>query len=165
MRRLRPIEYPLARCRDGMNRRAFGLSSGTTRGGPYARSACAAYAHGIMALMSRTRNVPQAGYAGAAILRGSGALFDVNRLSAKMLQPIGNDIFGRSRSTAALARTLLLRAIPDGALIDGIEELTPSRCKQPSSVGSRGDADALTTVQAAAGRRNRDLQNRVGPAL
>ncbi len=38
MRRPRPIEFPLARCRDGMKRMAVGSSSGTTRRGPYAPS-------------------------------------------------------------------------------------------------------------------------------
>jgi purine nucleosidase len=40
MRRLRPIEFLLAGCGDVMKRRAFGSSSGTTRRGPYAPSAC-----------------------------------------------------------------------------------------------------------------------------
>ena len=40
MRRLRPIEFRLAGCGDVMKRRAVGSSSGTTRRGPYAPSAC-----------------------------------------------------------------------------------------------------------------------------
>jgi hypothetical protein len=42
MRRLRPIEFQLAGFGDGMKRRAAGSSSGTTRRGPYAPSACCA---------------------------------------------------------------------------------------------------------------------------
>jgi hypothetical protein len=40
MRRLRPIEFPLARGGDGLKRRALGSSSGTTRRGPYAPLTC-----------------------------------------------------------------------------------------------------------------------------
>ena len=39
-RRLRPIDFALARCRDGAERRASGSSSGTTRRGPYEPIAC-----------------------------------------------------------------------------------------------------------------------------
>jgi hypothetical protein len=39
-RRLRPIEFQLSGCGDVMKRRAVGSSSGTTRRGPYAPSAC-----------------------------------------------------------------------------------------------------------------------------
>lgn len=41
-RRLRPIEFQLSGCGDVMKRRAVGSSSGTTRRGPYAPSACCA---------------------------------------------------------------------------------------------------------------------------
>lgn len=40
MRRLRPIGFRFAGCGDVMKRRAVGSSSGTTRRGPYAPSAC-----------------------------------------------------------------------------------------------------------------------------
>ena len=40
MRRLRPIEFRLAGCGDVRGWRAVGSSSGTTRRGPYAPSAC-----------------------------------------------------------------------------------------------------------------------------
>lgn len=39
-RRLRPIDFALARRRDGAERRASGSSSGTTRRGPYASLSC-----------------------------------------------------------------------------------------------------------------------------
>lgn len=56
MRRLRPIEFCLARFGDVMERRAASSSSGTTRRGPYeGLSACAGYAHGIRASVSRAR--------------------------------------------------------------------------------------------------------------
>ncbi|WP_116600003.1 DUF3644 domain-containing protein [Primorskyibacter marinus] len=42
MRRLRPIEFPLARSRDVLKRIPFGSSSGTTRRGPYAPLGCGA---------------------------------------------------------------------------------------------------------------------------
>lgn len=54
-RRPRPIDFALARCRDGMKRRAVGSSSGTTRRGSYESLSCWTYAHGIKSSMSRAR--------------------------------------------------------------------------------------------------------------
>ena len=50
-----PIDFALARLRDGIKWRSVGISSRTTRRGPYAASTFWAQAHGIMTSMSRAR--------------------------------------------------------------------------------------------------------------